>query len=358
MAVESLPNELIDCILDNLSCNKIALSNCSLVEKAWVLPSQRRIFEKLGLNGHADSLVKTERLIAIFDEKPHLASSVRLLNLWSFNNVEGPEKEMLHARIAEGVIQRLSKVETIELDYVYWPILYPLLRTALSDAFQAHSLTRIAITGCSFHTFADLASLLSHATYLKALTIRLLNCGRRNEPTASDFAIPRSIKLDEFATDDTDTFTPWFKEELCPIAIRYLRFLRMRIFGRNPTTIYQSVAFIVRHAGFSLTKLELEYQNGLGDSGLIHLGHIPNLDSFVLDICKSRAGTDILIPWIRSFFEPLLNLDGHTHPLRHFTLVINIDFDESDPDQWEWEWDQYAVLNRLFAQPVFAPLGW
>ncbi|KAE9389821.1 hypothetical protein BT96DRAFT_1024879 [Gymnopus androsaceus JB14] len=183
MAVESLPNELIDCILDNLSSDKIALSNCSLVEKAWVLPSQRRIFEKLGLNGHAGSLVKTERLIAIFDEKPHLASSVRLLNLWSFNNVEGPEKEMLHARIAEGVIQRLSKVETIELDYVYWPTLYPLLRTALSDAFQAHSLTRIAITGCSFHTFADLASLLSHATYLKALTIRLLNCGRRNEPT-------------------------------------------------------------------------------------------------------------------------------------------------------------------------------
>ena len=76
----------------------------------------------------------------------------------------------------------------------------------------------------------------------------------------------------------------------------------------------------------------------------------------MLDICKSRAGADILIPWIQSFFEPLLNLDGHTHPLRHFTLVMTTHSSELDTTQWESEWDQYAVLNQLFAQPVFAPL--
>ncbi|KAE9399783.1 hypothetical protein BT96DRAFT_678603 [Gymnopus androsaceus JB14] len=74
---------------------------------------------------------------------------------------------------------------------------------------------------------------------------------------------------------------------------------------------------------------------------------MPKLDSFVSDICDSRAGTDILIPWIRSFFEPLLKLDGHTHPLRHFNLVVSIH---------SYETDQYAVLDRLFAEPVFAPL--
>ncbi|KAE9387144.1 hypothetical protein BT96DRAFT_927743 [Gymnopus androsaceus JB14] len=46
-----LPNELIDCILDNLSSDKNALSNYSLLKKAWVVPSQRRIFAKIELDG-------------------------------------------------------------------------------------------------------------------------------------------------------------------------------------------------------------------------------------------------------------------------------------------------------------------
>ncbi|KAE9391670.1 hypothetical protein BT96DRAFT_925158 [Gymnopus androsaceus JB14] len=46
-----LPNELIDCILHNLSSDKNALSICSLVEKACVVPSQCRIFAKIELDG-------------------------------------------------------------------------------------------------------------------------------------------------------------------------------------------------------------------------------------------------------------------------------------------------------------------
>ncbi|KAE9396249.1 hypothetical protein BT96DRAFT_1021438 [Gymnopus androsaceus JB14] len=56
-----LPNELSATVL--------------LSKRPWVVPSQRRIFEKLELDGHALSLQnKSERLIAIFDEIPHLAS--------------------------------------------------------------------------------------------------------------------------------------------------------------------------------------------------------------------------------------------------------------------------------------------
>ena len=46
----------------------------------------------------------------------------------------------------------------------------------------------------------------------------------------------------------------------------------------------------------------------------------------------------------------------NTHPLRHFTLVIAIDSYEYDTAQWELEWDQYAVLDQLFANSVFASL--
>ncbi|KAE9399784.1 hypothetical protein BT96DRAFT_678608 [Gymnopus androsaceus JB14] len=54
-----------------------------------------------------------------------------------------------------------------------------------------------------------------------------------DEPNASDFvAIPRSKKLDEFGTNEINTYTPWF-QELCPFEIRDLRFLCVQISGPN-----------------------------------------------------------------------------------------------------------------------------
>ena len=76
----------------------------------------------------------------------------------------------------------------------------------------------------------------------------------------------------------------------------------------------------------------------------------------MLDICESQGGTDILVPWIQSFFEPLLNLDGHIHPLCYFTLVMTVHSSDTETAQWESEWDQYATLDQLFAKSVFAPL--
>ncbi|KAE9385972.1 hypothetical protein BT96DRAFT_1006535 [Gymnopus androsaceus JB14] len=141
MAVECLPNELIDCILDNLSSDKKALHNCSLIKKALVVPSQHLIFAKIELDGRARSLqYKTEQLIVILDEKPHLTSGVQLLNFQRFN-LEQPEREGDYAQIAKGVIQRVSKVDMIELKDVYWSTsLCPLFRTAVFDAVEAPSL--------------------------------------------------------------------------------------------------------------------------------------------------------------------------------------------------------------------------
>ncbi|KAE9399786.1 hypothetical protein BT96DRAFT_678623 [Gymnopus androsaceus JB14] len=108
----------------------------------------------------------------------------------------------------------------------------------------------------------------------------------------------------------------------------------------------------------STKPIEMQYRNRLGDSNLIHLGHMPNLDSFVLEIWNSPDRSYIIIPWIRSFYEPLPKQDGHRHPLRHFTLVIIGEFlvPETDTAHLESEWERYAVLDRLFAEPVLASL--
>ncbi|KAE9389818.1 hypothetical protein BT96DRAFT_1024877 [Gymnopus androsaceus JB14] len=106
--------------------------------QAWVVSSQRCIFAKIELDGRLMRSLqrKTERLIAIFDDKPHLASSVRLLGFRRFNLDSRPKKEEVYAQIAKGVIQQLPKVETIEFNDIDWRTLSPLLRVFLPHICQ------------------------------------------------------------------------------------------------------------------------------------------------------------------------------------------------------------------------------
>ncbi|KAE9398038.1 hypothetical protein BT96DRAFT_43959 [Gymnopus androsaceus JB14] len=94
--VPRLPNELVECILDNLYFDKDTLLSCALVASAWVTPSQRGIFRlitlKLPDSKYRNSfsvlfgayLQTSGLLIALFNEKPYLASYVRALELVHF----------------------------------------------------------------------------------------------------------------------------------------------------------------------------------------------------------------------------------------------------------------------------------
>ncbi|KAE9396102.1 hypothetical protein BT96DRAFT_997026 [Gymnopus androsaceus JB14] len=101
-----------------------------------------------------------------------------------------------------------------------------LLEEALYGILNTPSLTRVTIRLCYFRNFVDLASssLLSHAIYLKALTVDAVRFfGNTNPPTTSDLIPnlpPRSIKLDEFvASTGIECLTPWFQQESCPIEV-------------------------------------------------------------------------------------------------------------------------------------------
>lgn len=257
--VEPLPNDIIECILDYL--DKATLKRCALIQKAWAAPSQRRIFKEIELEANYPSL---ERLIAIFNEKPHLASSVRYLAL-DLNLIA--LMVPIQVSIAE-VIQRLSNVNKIQFRNVNWHTSSPLLRTAMSDVLKLPYLTRVTISWLIVPKFADMASLLSHATHLEALEVRFLYFDEGTLPNPSALAanLPRSIKLNEFVTDDIGTFTWWFQQESCPFEVRNLRHLCMD--GISTTRAYRSAGFMVQHVGGSLTKLELQLQSGTGGTYL------------------------------------------------------------------------------------------
>ncbi|KAE9382767.1 hypothetical protein BT96DRAFT_1010062 [Gymnopus androsaceus JB14] len=104
---------------------------------------------------------------------------------------------------------------------------FPLLREALYDIFSIPSLTRVTIQRFHFSNFVELASLLSHATYLKVLAVESIYCADTDLPLSLDLITnrpPRSIKLNEFVvtTSAFMSLIPWFKQETCPFNVQDL----------------------------------------------------------------------------------------------------------------------------------------
>ncbi|KAE9400938.1 hypothetical protein BT96DRAFT_619575 [Gymnopus androsaceus JB14] len=262
--VEPLANELIDSILEFLYFDKAALKKCALVGKAWVRASQQGLFETIVLkfsersiyarvyasSNHGPIKTKLEQLIAMFDEKPYLASYVCSLEVVHYRPEDFFSQEA--TPLAAQVIQRLSKVKHVLLYHCEKVILsdFSILREALYDLFNLPSLTRVTVQECRFGTFAEVASLLSHATHLKALTIDSLGCFDTDLPTSSDLMPnlpPKSIKLDEFVvTAGAFSLTPWFEQESCPFQVQDLHFFRTRLsrgLKTSPQILQASTAY-------------------------------------------------------------------------------------------------------------------
>ncbi|KAE9392260.1 hypothetical protein BT96DRAFT_277575 [Gymnopus androsaceus JB14] len=136
------------------------------------------------------------KLNAVLLESPHLASYVQSLVL-QFGNAT--ITEALND-VTASIVQQLSNVNSLSLSFVFWDRFSLPLQVALKDIFRAPSLTRVTLYEFSIPTFHELASLLSHATHLKALCVQV-DCGYDMPRSAID-AIgatsfpPRSIQLD------------------------------------------------------------------------------------------------------------------------------------------------------------------
>ncbi|KAE9397872.1 hypothetical protein BT96DRAFT_50721 [Gymnopus androsaceus JB14] len=250
------PNELVDCILENLYLDTPTLLNCALVGKAWVRPSQRGIFRAIILEfplpapyasdaeySVVNDYVNTcEHFVALFDRdaKPHLASYVQSLELRRFCE---PEQDALHAVTAK-VIQRLTDVKKLSLFRVNWDsyTLSPLLKETLAEVFKAPSLNEVSsVQSCPF---PELAYLLSHAAHLKVLNVdegwvsgdsdseddddenRLVG------PLIVDTGVnpPHSILLDELRIGNSGLiylFISWLRQDSCPFLAQNLQSLEI-----------------------------------------------------------------------------------------------------------------------------------
>ncbi|KAE9402565.1 hypothetical protein BT96DRAFT_918090 [Gymnopus androsaceus JB14] len=371
MVVPQVPNELVECILDNLYFDKNTLLSCALVANAWVTPSQRGIFRLITLKPpHSEygnnfsvlfrAYLKTNSLlIASFNEKPYLASYVRALELIHFPTVLQPTPNVspLWKALCTSttrVIRHLSNVESILFKEFHWHsiTISPLLEEALVNILKAPSLTRIFLH--DFLSTSDLTSLLAYPAHLKALKVEWAKYPQV-EPTLDNTtkAAPQSIQLDQLLLQieqkpfhTFDDLVDWFQHKACPFDLRHLRSLQIY----HSRLDHHRAAYLLQQAGGNLRELELQglYPNEK-PLDVLHLGYTSKLHTLKL----SRVFQTELyspIPWIHSLFQPFLDSDRNICSLRHLTVELY-----TNPQAIP-QLDQWALFDALLEKPQFSSL--
>ncbi|KAE9388007.1 hypothetical protein BT96DRAFT_1025621 [Gymnopus androsaceus JB14] len=303
-----LPNELVDCILDNLVFDIATLLSCALVERAWVQSSQRGIFRHIILelpsarHENFSTLVNsylTGRLDALFIEKPHLASYVQSVQLRGFAGENQPEAFIPTCR---------------QLGH---PVAFA--KTALTAVFRAPSLTQISLARFDISAFAELASLLSYSVHLKVLDASVVSeHWDVPNPLIVDIAAgttsqPRSIHLHELMLSrHIHPLTIWFRKESCPFEVRNLQVLRLS------GVEFSQMIDLVQYVGENLSELQImslqlgdlnNYFEHTPNLRILHLGNLWQTDSY------------IPVPIIQALFGRFSNQDSK-FPIQHLAIVL------------------------------------
>ncbi|KAE9408062.1 hypothetical protein BT96DRAFT_1013544 [Gymnopus androsaceus JB14] len=347
MMERRIPNELVDCILENLYFDRHTLLNCALVGRAWVRSSQRGIFREIVLHlpsGFAppiiDAYLKAPTFLhALFLEKPYLASYVRTLELQSFAHAATP----VYTATAS-LVQRLSEVKKLIFHFVEWKSLPPLLKAVLTEICKAPSVTHFCAIQFELPTFAELASLLSGMKNLKVLDASVV-CEDSKVPNSlpESEMKPRHIQLSDLRfTSSFLPFTTWFQQDWCPFEVGNL----------NSLEITSEVDIVtLQYFGTNLRQLKLRQTRpyaGL-ELDLAHLGCTPNLRNLsLMSSCENNPDV-----WIWVLFSPLL--DGNLFPLQHLTIGLLIRHSQSNLLQ-PHHWKSWASIDALLAKPEFASL--
>lgn len=268
--VNHLPNELVDCILYYLYFDRATLLRCALVGRAWVRSSQRGIFRSIALEfphprqkhyyAPYMDLKVTTHLIALFDEKPHLASYVRALELQDYvrksPTLTVGDQDAVHASTTQ-VIQRLTSLNELSFTNVNWNSLSPLLKNALINRFSG-AVTQLSFTSFSINEFSQLTSLLDHVINLKVLRVENLHCVYHDRSVSNPRGspLPRSIQLDKLVLGRGNMpLVTWMQQESCPFGLQRLQSLRI-----SPTLLksQMSALMLQQHVGDSITKLHFQ----------------------------------------------------------------------------------------------------
>ncbi|KAF9050535.1 hypothetical protein BJ165DRAFT_1458567 [Panaeolus papilionaceus] len=237
--IPSLPQELVDNIVDHLYDDRQSLSNCTLISHAWLPASRHHFFSKISLkapslNTSGGPVIlpqeKCRRLHALLVESPHLIPNIRELEICEgsplhhpFPDVQCSTTWVTTERTLTSLFKMLTHVRRLDFaatSTFHWSLLPPTFLSAFHTFLSRPSLQYLRLHSWLFPNFYSLSVMLSHSPNLKALALSLTTICNEPipdhafkypiTPPASDdgnspSGSPRIRKLDEERLQNDDS---------------------------------------------------------------------------------------------------------------------------------------------------------
>ncbi|KAK0504385.1 hypothetical protein EDD18DRAFT_1345281 [Armillaria luteobubalina] len=174
--LDSLPNEVIDAIVDENQDDKAALRACSLINHSWTYSSQRHIFSRVNFNnkrtnnfGQRHGQRSIEQFYTVICAHPSIATFVKAVDV----------SPLLDAQLLAHTLEKLTELESISIDLCgfHWDELSLYLRDILRDTLRFLRITNLELREGQFLHCEDLLALLGGSSHLKRLTLVGVSCG-------------------------------------------------------------------------------------------------------------------------------------------------------------------------------------
>lgn len=175
--LSSLPNEIIDAIVDENQDDKAALRACSLINHSWTYSSQRHIFSRVNFNnkgtnnlGQRHSQRSIEQFYTLICAHPSIATLVKAVDV----------SPLLDARLLARTLEKLTELENISINLCgfHWDELSLYLRDTLVGTLRSLRITNLELHEGQFLHCEDFLALLGSSSHLRRLTLVGVSCGK------------------------------------------------------------------------------------------------------------------------------------------------------------------------------------
>ncbi|KAK0221464.1 hypothetical protein IW262DRAFT_902190 [Armillaria fumosa] len=173
--LNSLPNEVIDAIVDENQDDRAALRACSLINHSWTYSSQRHIFSRVSFNnkrtndfGQRHGQRSIEQFYTLICAHPSIATFVKAVDV----------SPLLDAQLLSRTLEKLTELENISIDLCgfHWDELSLYLRDILIDTLRFLRISNLELREGQFLHCEDLLALLGGSSHLKRLTLVGVSC--------------------------------------------------------------------------------------------------------------------------------------------------------------------------------------
>ncbi|KAK0187680.1 hypothetical protein F5146DRAFT_721469 [Armillaria mellea] len=343
--LSSLPNEIIDAIVDENKDDKAALRACSLINHSWTYSSQRHIFSRVNFNdkrinnfGQRHSQRSIEQFYTLICAQPSIATLVKAVDV----------SPLLDARLLARTLEKLIELESISIDLCgfRWDEVSLYLRDTLVRTLRSLRITNLELHEGQFLHCEDVLALLGGSSHLKRLTLVGVSCGNFSDSQLRAENMNRlGLQLASLAISLYDhSYFPLLKLLQFSVDLSSLDRLSVLIAGSGDPVERACIAreILGRLNGSPLKHLSLNVCLGEPLSNLIDVSQLRSIHIRLWWIRLDRhAKPDEWLRWMYAIFQEF----AQWHRMEEATFEI---FYASDFTVYANEWTVLdGVLGRM-----------